>query len=80
MAPQPSPAAAPPALLHFLSPKQVLSPSEAVKLVCDVMAEGRSAEAAAAELCREAVRLASSLRQAGLADNTTATVFVFDEL
>ena len=83
--PKPLPAASlcpTPAAPRFLSTRlrQVLSPSEAVKLVCDVMAEGRSAESAAAELCREAVQLASSVRQAGLADNTTATVFVFAEL
>lgn len=62
---------------------QVLSPSEAVKIVCDHLAEGYSAAAAAAELCREAVRLASSVRHAGeaaQADNTTAAVLAFPEL
>ncbi|PRW20200.1 phosphatase 2C 12 [Chlorella sorokiniana] len=62
---------------------EVLSPSEAVKIVCDHLAEGYSATAAAAELCREAVRLASSVRHAGeaaQADNTTAAVLVFPEL
>lgn len=60
---------------------EILSPAEAVKLVCDCVADGGSAGEAAAELCREAVRLASSKRHSeGAADNTTASVFVFCEL
>lgn len=63
----------------------MLSPGAAVKLVADVVAEGRSAEEAALELCRRSVALASgdnTVRQArgAEADNTTAAVFVFNEL
>ena len=68
---------------HPPASTQVLSPSEAVKIVCDHLAEGYSAAAAASELCREAVRLASSVRHAGegaQADNTTAAVLAFPEL
>lgn len=70
---------------HHITPPsiaQVLSPSEAVKIVCDHLAEGYSAASAAAELCREAVRLASSVHHEGeaLADNTTAAVLAFPEL
>lgn len=68
---------------HSPASTQVLSPSEAVKIVCDHLAEGYSAAAAASELCREAVRLASSVRHAGegaQADNTTAAVLAFPEL
>lgn len=57
-----------------------MSPSEAVKLVGDLLAEGHSADEAAAELCRACVRLATSVRHGGGADNTTAAVLVFAEL
>lgn len=62
------------------TPPQVLSPSEATKLVCDLMAQGCTAEEAAAKLCRESVQLATCVRNAGSADNTTAAVLVFPEL
>ena len=50
--------------------------------MCDSLAEGQSAAGAAAELCREAVRLASSGAHGGdgQADNTTAAVLAFPEL
>lgn len=84
--------AAPAVTFHELGPQhqalitatdgvwEVLSPAEAVKLVCDCVAQGGSAMAAAGELVSEAVRLASSMRHEGAADNTTASVLLFCEL
>lgn len=59
---------------------QVMSFSEAVRSVCDAIAEGRSVQDAAHALCAEAVRQAVQCRRPGEADNTTAAVFIFDEL
>lgn len=87
------PCPAPAVTFHTLGPQhqalvtatdgvwEVLSPAEAVKLVCDCVAGGGSAAGAAAELVSKAVRLASSKRYSeGAADNTTASVLLFCEL
>lgn len=55
-----------------------MTTGEAVRTVCDAMAEGRSVEDAAHTLCAESVKLAHSGRREGDADNTTAAVFIFD--
>lgn len=44
------------------------------------MAQGHTAKAAAATLCREVVGLANAAGHGAQADNTTAAVFVFAEL
>ncbi len=60
---------------------QVLGPVAAVKLVCDALAEGQTAEEATRQLAEEAVRLADGpTRAQGAADNTTVSLFVFVEL
>ncbi|KFM25536.1 putative protein phosphatase 2C 12 [Auxenochlorella protothecoides] len=59
---------------------EVFSPSEAVLTLCDHLAAGHSAPEAALDLVRTAVEVSDGTNVDIGADNTTAAVFVFDDL
>lgn len=52
----------------------------AVKEVCDSMAHGASADAAAKQLCKDAVAAVQSTDRYNRPDNTTAALIIFDEV
>jgi serine/threonine protein phosphatase PrpC len=54
-----------------------VGPSEAVRLVADALAEGRSAHGAAHALCAAAVGAVQAQGRHSRPDNTTAAVLVF---
>lgn len=57
-----------------------LSPSETVSSLCDLLSQGRSVPEAALELVRSAVEFSMGNNPGVGADNTTAAVFVFDDI
>jgi len=57
-----------------------LDPEQAVREVCDSMAQGRNADSAAQELCTDAVKQVTALDKRIRADNTTAALIIFDEV
>lgn len=59
---------------------EVLSPSDAVLTVCDHLAAGHSAPESALELVRAAVELSMASNTQVGADNTSAVLFVFDDV
>ncbi|KAL4514231.1 hypothetical protein Ndes2526A_g09284 [Nannochloris sp. 'desiccata'] len=57
-----------------------LDPEQAVREVCDSMAQGRDANSAAQALCTDAVKQVMALDKRIRADNTTAALIIFDEV
>jgi serine/threonine protein phosphatase PrpC len=57
-----------------------LDAARAVREVGDALAEGRSAHGAAAAVCKAAVNAVSAKGQLMRPDNTTAALFVFEDL
>jgi serine/threonine protein phosphatase PrpC len=57
-----------------------LDPEQAVREVCDSMAQGRDAYSAAQALCTDAVRQVMAVDKRVRADNTTAALIIFDEV
>ena len=57
-----------------------LDADEAVQFVCDLMAEGRSAESAAQELCKSAVARVHAADKRNRADNSSAALIIFDQV
>lgn len=55
-----------------------LAPEHAVQEVCDALQAGRTADAAAHALCREAIERVEAKEKGSRADNTTAALIVFD--
>lgn len=58
---------------------EVLSPAEATRIVCDVLADARPLGDAVLAMVRTAVQRAISVSGGIGADNTTAAVFLFDD-
>ncbi|KDD73786.1 hypothetical protein H632_c1838p0, partial [Helicosporidium sp. ATCC 50920] len=59
---------------------EVFSPAEAVRIICDDLAQGKTAGEAALSLIRSAIDVSLAVTGPSGADNTTAAVFIFDEL
>jgi serine/threonine protein phosphatase PrpC len=57
-----------------------LDPEQAVREVCDSMAQGRDADSAAEALCTDAVKQVMAVDRRIRADNTTAALIIFDEV
>jgi serine/threonine protein phosphatase PrpC len=57
-----------------------LDPEQAVREVCDSMAQGRDANSAAQALCTDAVKQVMAVDRRIRADNTTAALIIFDEV